>query len=83
MPPNTSAHEKRLDYLTQYRSYLLNIDTAPVIANPNTSDYEGFVLKSGKEYRDYLPVSHCVFFVDNRLFLRLSDVLPELRTRIF
>jgi NAD(P)H dehydrogenase (quinone) len=46
--PKHISHEERLEYLAQYRNRLLNIDTAPIITNPNTNDYEGFARKSAK-----------------------------------
>lgn len=39
-------HEERLAYLARYRERVLGLATAPTITNPNSADYEGFVMKS-------------------------------------
>lgn len=44
--PKRLSDEERLAYLSRYRERVLGLDTAPIIANPNTADYEGFVLKT-------------------------------------
>ncbi len=44
-PSRISDHERR-DYLQRYRERVLTLEAAPVLASPNTSEYEGFVLKA-------------------------------------
>ncbi|MFZ2450991.1 MAG: NAD(P)H-dependent oxidoreductase [Methylovulum miyakonense] len=44
--PKRLGDEERLACLARYSERLLVLDSAPTIENPNTADYEGFVLKS-------------------------------------
>lgn len=46
--PNRISQEERHAYLELYRQRLLDLATAPVIANPNSADYEGLVRKSAR-----------------------------------
>ena len=46
--PNRIEAGEREVYLARYRDRLLNLDQAPVIANPLSDDYDGFVLKAGR-----------------------------------
>ncbi len=46
--PNRIADEERTRYLARYRERVLHLNSAPILANPEMADYEGFVRKSAK-----------------------------------